>query len=135
MNEVEQFFAGLGSVGTVVALEFGAFLYNTVFNLLPTIPQNSATNNSIMANLSLFAGLFILLNLAQSFIVGSFAPKPYVIGFLLGDGVFVYAFYIYVMNLIPSVVWGMAVSFLIVIGCFILRLHFEKPQRYDPWNN
>lgn len=127
----KQFGYGLASVSTLFVIEFAVFVYDIVSKALTeavkTLPQ-SGTTNSYLINFSSYIALFIIIGIVQSLLVGLMASKPYIFGFLVGDAIITFILWSYLWDIIPSVVIGMASGFLIVIGCLIFRLHFEKPN-------
>jgi hypothetical protein len=137
MNEFNEFGEGLLASLILISIEFLIFVFEKVNDVLPSItailPKSDASNQFLL-NFSALIGVFILLTIIQSLFVGVAKSKPFGFGFLFGDGIFLFVFYIYVLNVIPSVVYGMAISFLIVLACLIIRLHREKTPRYDQWN-
>jgi hypothetical protein len=131
----KQFGYGISAATFLITIEFCIFVLSSVKDLLPTITNSlpaSSTTPTLYSNFSTLIGIFILIGIIQSLIVGIFGSKPFIFGFLLVVGIFLYVFYVYVLDLIPSVVYGMTTSFLIVLSCLIFRLYFEKP-RYDDY--
>lgn len=134
-NDFMLFGEGISAACILLAVEFLIFVYESVMKLLPTISENlhtTSSSNQILSNFSGFIALFLIVVIVQNFLIGFFARKSFVFGFLIGNGVFLVPLYIYVRDIIPSVVYGMAIAFLIVLGCLIIRLHLEKPK-YNPW--
>jgi len=134
----KEFGLGLGEGVALITIEFLIFVFEKVNESMPTIiasmPKSEASNQ-IFFNFSTLIGVFILVTIIQSLLIGALKSIPFVFGYLFGVGIFLFAFIFYVLNLIPSVVYGMAVSFLIVIACLIFRLHLKKPKYNDPWND
>jgi hypothetical protein len=133
-NPFTLFGEGVGSSITLFTIELSLFFWDTIRNILPTIPANSTATNQVLSYYSEIIGLFVIIAIIQNIIVGFVAPKPFVIGYLVGVGVITYFLYISAMSMIPSVIYGMAASFAIAIGSLIIRLHLEnKGQRQ--WSN
>ncbi|MGA2913141.1 MAG: hypothetical protein ABSE07_06465 [Methanoregula sp.] len=136
-NEIVQFRNGASLAGVVITIEFLIFVFEQINNLMPSISANlpkSSTYSQYSLNFSWFIGLFILITIIQSILVGFTGTKGFIAGFLLVEGIYLVLFIMFVLNVIPSVVYGMAISFLIVLACLIIRLHLEAHQRNSPWD-
>ena len=125
-NPFALFGAGISLSVSLFSLELALFFWDVIRNVLPTIPASSPATNQVLSYYSEIIGLFVLIAIIQNVVVGFVAPKLFVVGYLAGAGVITYFLCITVMNIIPSVVYGMAGSFAIALGSLIIRLYLEN---------
>jgi hypothetical protein len=126
------FGAGIGSAIAIFYLELVVFVWDTIRNALPTIPANSTATNEVLTYYSGIINLFIVVAIIQNAVVGFLAPKSFIVGYLLIVGGITYFLYTTVLNVVPTLVYGMAGSFAVTIGSLAIRLYLES-QRPRDW--
>lgn len=79
--------------------------------------------------------LLVITESIKCLIIGFVAPKEYAIGFLAGDLFMLVATGIVIYAVLPTVVGGMIIAFLIVFAALIIRIMYEgEQQRYtEAW--
>lgn len=126
-----QFSRGLGTGIGVLVIELLIFAFDTIrdaiTNGISTLPSSSVTQQYNLLNFSSWDTLFAAVLILQSIIIGFFADTEFVLGFLIGNGIVLVLGIFCLWNVSSSVVIGMGISFLIALGCFIIKSHLKKP--------
>ena len=133
-DPLKVFGEGIGSAWGLFVLEFAIFFWDMIQKSLPTIPSKSTETAQVLSYYSEAIFLFTLVAIIQSAIIGFLAKKSFLLGYLTGVGVLFYILYIYALNAIPSVVYGMGSSAAITLGSLIIRLYLES-HRENQWGN
>jgi hypothetical protein len=125
-DPLKLFGEGVGSAWGLFVLELAIFFWNSMQSYLPTIPANSTETTQVLSYYSETILLFTLIAIIQSAIIGFIAKKPFLLGYLVGVGVLFYVLYVYALNVIPSVIYGLGSSVAITLGSLIIRLYLES---------
>lgn len=75
--------------------------------------------------------LLVVIEFIKCLIIGFVASKEYAIGFLAGDLSMLVAAGLVMYAVLPTVVGGMIIAFLIVLVALIIRLWYEGKQRKE----
>jgi hypothetical protein len=134
-NPLATFKAGFGTGVGILAIELCIFLFDILSkafkNAFAALPSTTTTYTPSV-DFSMYITLFVGLSILQNLIIGILTPEEFVWGFLLGDGLILCVAGYALWPVVPSVVIGMLFAFLIVLGCYLVRKHLEKPK-YPQW--
>ena len=128
---VAQFIAGLIAGILVLAGELEFFAASLIADAFSKVVQTfpSATP-SLLLNFSAYILLFTIIGIVQNFLIGYISPMAFATGFLLGDLLVLLFVCSPLWAVVPSIVIGMATTFITALIGLFVRFRAEEHNHY-----